>query len=1177
MKKATATRISTIFVVRCFGRNGSPGRVLFCLLLAALALTAPDASAPARAWALPPQPTNLAAVHRSGQTFITWTERGDLSGEHYRIYRHHLPINTANLAQARPLLEVAEDSGRFYANRYNVDSSGVWQPRYSDRFVISDFAAPLAPGVGLLVWQLHSAELGGLTSGPGYYAVTTVDSQGQENRTDFSGANSIGPIAELIADPLPVEINANVGAGGHVFIQYMDVTQSNPTFHAPNPTNAYYGLDPNTPALTGALQYAYDYVVYEPISSLCDGSVPNQAPLLMSLHGWGDNAYAPPTSHPDPYWCSFNVYPVDVSQTWYFGFDQDRDYRQTIVPLAGDTIVNYTEQRILRMLYDLLRHPTLGPHVDRNRLYVYGQSMGGSGALALAMRYPNVFAAAYASEPMTNYATSGDGGGLDWRPDLAPKWGEPALNLPVLLRGPGDWAAHLQDDNGTGVWDWQNHQAQMQSRLAAEMVPFGVAHGRQDDVIEWPTQGRPAYAAFDAGGRVWGGAVLDAGHTWLGFTGLPPNLAPDSSLIPFFALQARLNESAPGLSGASGNLALPPPNPPGPTGGYNQTLEWSASWNSWDGAPVDTASQWRISLRTTDGSNQTVAVTPRRLQAFTIMPGATYAWQNRRVSDNGLVASGVVTANSQGLLTVNGFAVSAGGNRLLLSLSGPTPTPTPTPTVTPTPGAQQCVSDANHNGVVDIFDIVWATVSPSCHVFIALIASSWQQPWPVTPTVTPTATPTGASTATPTPAPIASATPTPTPTPTPGAGAPRPWPDTSSGVHVFGDQLSEGMTQAQVQFIATHYAGTQKMIRSEADRLRTVNPNFLILHYRLGHGLGYRAIQNGCQPTGGWLHIIEGDAWVQEWPGNGVVQEPWFFHWPEASSARVLNCDWGWYLMELDNSAWRAYWLGEVLRQVQANDDDGVFMDSLSVPNYLGADRYSPPLPAIDETFETAWAARIGAWLVWLQTQPLGAYYLVPNVGSWITTRETTDYSAADGLMIEGFGLEADASPYPYSDWQLQMNRALTAVQRGQALLGQTYVQGAQERMFALGSYLLIKGNRAFLNIDLDLAPEWWPEYDIPIGVPVQSAGANIMNLYDADHQVYRRNFSNGFVLVNPTNPWDGSGVTTTVNLGGSYRRAVGSGGGSLPANGVPTGSLSYQLVTSVTLPPFSAAVLLNP
>ena len=404
----------------------------------------------------------------------------------------------------------------------------------------------------------------------------------------------------------------------------------------------------------------------------------------------------------------------------------------------------------------------------------------------------------------------------------------------------------------------------------------------------------------------------------------------------------------------------------------------------------------------------------------------------------------------------------------------------------------------------------------------------------------------------------------------------RPWPDTTHGIHVFNDQLASYLTDAQLRFSATHYAGTQKMTRSFADRLRSFNPNFLILHYRLGHGLGYRATQSGCLPTGEWLRVIEGDNWVQEWPGDGVVQESWFYHWPESGGPRVLNCDWGWYLMELNNAGWRSWWHDEVLRQVQANDDDGVFMDSLSVPNYLGADSYSPHLPSVDGSFESAWADRINSWLSWLQSRPLGAYYLVPNVGSWVTTRDPTDMSAADGLMIEGFAIEADLSPYNLEDWQLQMNRILGAVGRNQAILAQSYAAGAQERMFAIGSYLLIKGSRSYINIDLGLEAEWWPEYDIPIGTATQSAGNNISALYDSSHRVYRRNFANGFVLVNPTSPWDGTGITVDVNLGGTYKMAQPSGGGAVPENGIPTGSLAYQAVSNVTLPPYSAAVFLN-
>lgn len=88
--------------------------------------------------ALPAQPTELAAAHRSGQTFITFKERSELVGETYRIYRHDAPIEAGTLAQSTLLHEVAEGTGRFFANRYNADNSGVWEARYVDRFVVAD-------------------------------------------------------------------------------------------------------------------------------------------------------------------------------------------------------------------------------------------------------------------------------------------------------------------------------------------------------------------------------------------------------------------------------------------------------------------------------------------------------------------------------------------------------------------------------------------------------------------------------------------------------------------------------------------------------------------------------------------------------------------------------------------------------------------------------------------------------------------------------------------------------------------------------------------------------------------------------------------------------------------------------------------------------------------------------
>jgi hypothetical protein len=1263
----------------------------------------------------------LNALHRSGQTFLTWPERADLAGEHYRLYRHTQPITAGNLSQATRLYEVPEGTARFYANRY-LDGE-TWRYRYLERYVIEDGGAALAAGTGLLVWTLAAQDFGGASSGAGYYAVTVVPAGGAEALLGATGA----PLAESVAAPRPVEAAANLGQGGHLYIQYMDLRAWNPTFHAPNELNAYYGLDPSDPAIAGAIQYAYDYVVYEPRAELCGGSLPARAPAFINLHGWAGNTYGPVTEHPDPWWCSYAIYPVDQGETWYFGFARHHDYRAGGEPAAGDEIMNYTEQRILRMVYDLMQAPP-GPAVDAERLYIYGHSMGASGVLAFALRYPNVFAAAYCSEPMTNYATSGDGGGTDWRTDVSPKWGARALNLLVEISAPGGWAAHLARYNGRGVWDWQNHQANLQSRQGDEMVPFGIGHGRADTVIEWATQGRPAYVALNASRRAWGGMITDDEHNWLSFAGLPPSLGASSSAGPFADLRAVRSESVPGLSNTSTNLPLPPPDS-GPPGGYNLGIRWSSSWDPWDGAPVDTVARYQISLCAVradpddnacgTGAALTVDVTPRRLQQFRVTASARYTWENRRVSDSALVASGSVAADTYGLVTVAGFAVSPGGNRLILRpaagatpsltrTAGSTPSPLPSPTRPPQPalaaiplvkgwnlvslpGTRPATAPAEVlSSIAGRYTLVygyvagdpanpWRLFSPdgpswanslnalsnsqglwikanqlvtltlqgtalsaasiplkrgwnlvgypiqqSLPISVALqsIAGRYDQvyafdgsdptnPWepyfpgrpPAPGDLTqmrpgrgywvhatsdatlvlpppPAATATHTRTRTPARSPTATRTRTPAATPTRTATVPpsarRPWPDSGRGVHVFNDQLSHDMSDALWRFSATHYAGTQKMSRSAADRLRALNPNFLILHYRLGHALGYRAIENNCQPTGEWLLIIEGNDWVQEWPGDAAVRENWFYHWPQASATRVLNCDWGWYLAEVNDSGWRAWWQGEVLRQVRANDDDGLFMDSLSVPNYLGADHYRPVLPDLDNAFESAWDTRIKAWLEWLQTQPLGDYYLIPNAGSWITTRDPTDYSPADGVMLEGFAIEADQSPYALEDWVLQMNRVLGMISRGKVIIGQTYATGAQERMFALGTYLLVKGSRTYLNIDLGLEPEWWPEYDIPIGQATQNAGTDIATLYDAANQVYWRNYDNGFVLVNPTNPWDGSGVTRTVRLGGTYYLAETSGGGEVPESGVPRGTVSYRAVTQVTLGPFSAAVLFN-
>ena len=1020
-----------------------------------LVLSTVEASA-----ASPPQPTSLTAFHRSGQTFVTWTERTDLSGERYHVYRHTSPITSANLAQATRLTQtwgaLGEGSSIFWSERSR-------EPPITPNYVIQNLGTPLSDTTGLFVWTTHE-------DGTFYYAVTTVQG-GTENVTDFGPGNTAGPIAEAVADSQPVKVWQAASGRGFVFTQYLDYSRYNPTF----------GVSQGT----AAQQYAFNYGVTLPSDVACGGSLPDSLPGNVYLEGWG-RRYSNDDVTPWNY-CVVFIVPDDPNQTWYYGHSASYDYRLGGTASSGP-IVNFTEERILRAIYDTLRDPTF--RLDANRIYVYGHSMGGSGALALGMRYPNVFAATYSSEPMTNYQTS-----ALWLSDTEWKWGTVASNLPIENRGPGDWADHLAGYYGSRVWDWQNHQQQLVSRIGDDMAHISLAHGTLDDVvIAWSTQGQPAYEPFYRGRRAFSGATEAADHTWLGYSGLGPNVQDYNYMGPFYGWTAVRDESLPGLAYASGSSSVPPP---GAGASYNLNLEWSASWYNWDSAPIDTTDEWRISLSTTDGSTQTVDVTPRRLQTFSIIPGDAYAWENCRVGDNGLVASGTVIADAEGLITVPAFQVTVGGNRLILRPGAGGPTVTPTPTPTPT------------------------------------------------------------------------ATPTPTPTGTPPSTR-RQFPDTTDGIHVFNDQLAGwDMTEAQFQFAATHYAGTQKMIRSDTRHLRSYNPNFLVLHYRLGEGLGYRTTDTSCHPTGGYLQIIEGDNWVQEWPGEAGVQNSWFF--PYAGADRVLQCTWGWYLMELADPGWRNYWMGGVLRQLAANENDGLFADSFSVPNYLGAETFNPDLPAYDPAFESAWARRIEDFIDYVQAQFGGQYYFIPNVGYWVTTRDPTNYSQANGVMIEGFSEWSPGSPFDLADWHLQMNRILGLTNQGKVLILQSYVDetDVEDRIFVLANYLLVKGVHSFINLDLGLAPEWFPEYGIPIGSPVDPLPTDIDSYLDPSG-LYRRDYSNGLALVNP-------GTTTrTIDLGGTYYLATPSGGGWVPEDGGTSAwTVTYAPVTSVTLAPNRGAILL--
>ncbi|MFN8619249.1 MAG: prolyl oligopeptidase family serine peptidase [Chloroflexota bacterium] len=623
--------------------------LLACLLLAATGVPVALAASPAPA----PPPSDLQVVHRSGQTFLTWTEVPGITRERYRIYRADAPIVDPE-SDATLIGVVGEGSSRLWSERVQVD--GTWQPRTGiDHVAVPRPDPELGPDEGVFVWTPDRADLGGDGSGRAWYAVVT------EDRTGYRSAPALtGPVAERVGTPRPILAGTLQGGLVRQQITWMDLHEWNPTFDAPGPANDFLGLPPDMPGVRDALAYAYLSVIALPGPDDCpDRIVPRVLPVAIRLHGRTGATLPPNLDSAGRCWIEIRL--TDPRDTAWFGFGETTDYRTTDRPDPDDRIASFTEARVMQAVHDLLRDPELSARVDPQRVYVFGGSMGGTGTLALALRYPNVFAQAYAWIPVTDW--SDPDLGTDPAGVLA-AWGPPNENLPIHLVGDPADLAMIRDDEGEGVWSHEDLVRALVKHPEREAVPFGVAVGRLDDVATFRSQGAPLFPALEGAQRAYSGVILDTGHHDLSWEGLPPTLGTING-SPFRQLRAIRDETVPGIAEPSSIDDWPPTTPRG----IHDQIAWSASWWPWAGAPVDEPARWSMALRSLDGSAHAITVTPRRLQRFQVDEGATYAWSVRGLGDGTVVDQGITIADPGGLLAVP-VTVTPGGVRVEIVPAG---------------------------------------------------------------------------------------------------------------------------------------------------------------------------------------------------------------------------------------------------------------------------------------------------------------------------------------------------------------------------------------------------------------------------------------------------------------------------------------------------------------------------
>jgi hypothetical protein len=421
----------------------------------------------------------------------------------------------------------------------------------------------------------------------------------------------------------------------------------------------------------------------------------------------------------------------------------------------------------------------------------------------------------------------------------------------------------------------------------------------------------------------------------------------------------------------------------------------------------------------------------------------------------------------------------------------------------------------------------------------------------------------------------------------PGADArfTRRLPDTTDRIHVFYDQLSNRLSDAQYAFAATRAAGTQKVTRSVSARIRATNPDFVVLQYRLAFGLSAEH------------NIVDENLWDRDTiePTDAAnagdprqTRESFYLHVPEGSSdpAHRVRHDDNYWLADVRSREWQRAHIDELMRRMPTNDFDGVFLDTAHVrwdglapstwwQSFCGPEYHALPgcwhAPAL--TYYTDLVAALHGGDRW--------FYAIGNFGPLVTEADENAYLAPlDGGMIEHFMYLFD---FPNErDWHIVAERITRLIGHDRVLIAEPVGydgSNARLRRWLIGNFLMFKGRQSFAafyprGTDHVEAPVWLPEYDVDLGAPVDPVPPDVGVQCTGEAArftcsgVYVRDFARGFVVVNP------AGAARSVDLpappaGERWAEVDFEGGGYVDAEGRPAPQrLVYTPLAGVRVTP---------
>ncbi|HOX08407.1 MAG TPA: hypothetical protein PK280_18575, partial [Planctomycetota bacterium] len=342
------------------------------MLFASAALAGEAAPPPAQPAA--GEVTEIRAVCRNGQTFVTWKDAAEgeaAAGLRYALYRADGPITQENLAAAQCLQKgIYYNSARLYGSAF-CEKSRLDPAK--PQVVIEDGGKPLPMWSGVTAVTVQK-------DGKSYYAVLATDAKGTpvtkvvpgKSATTEAVQEKVGAIQPILCEGLkkaPGASPAPASSFGKKLPMQVDL-------HA----SSGYASDKLYGAGDAYLYFATPQMGYR---DGLQGSFVVRENQGKSLSLSAFESLENPAGNP-----------VNLCfETYWFGYlcvPQWADHKE---PRAYP----FTENRMLWVIDWVARKYD----VDTNRIYAGGGSMGAWGSSTFAFRHPEIFAAVYPNRPRT--------------------------------------------------------------------------------------------------------------------------------------------------------------------------------------------------------------------------------------------------------------------------------------------------------------------------------------------------------------------------------------------------------------------------------------------------------------------------------------------------------------------------------------------------------------------------------------------------------------------------------------------------------------------------------------------------------------------------------------------------------------------------------------------------------